>query len=501
MRAGRIIAAVGLSSIIAVLAIGFARPDLSDSIALGEWGQALAEAIGGIACALAALHTRGRARMVWALFAGGQWIWAITDALYGASLIWGTEPAEVSIFDVGWLAFYLPMLAGALLLYLRLRPERGWQGVIDGLMLSTAVAAMGWVLVIEPIAADSSGGLTGTFVGILYPVLDLSCLVALGWILMRHGNRTPVWLRWVAGAFAVQAAAGLAYVASSLYGNELGPLPAATFMAAGLFWTMAGVSRMRAGHRSWVAGAKDAPPAWSESIPFMVGAAVVGIGAVTTTTEMRIAAFVAAVIMAVRAIDALAVRRGLLAERDRLLVIDPLTGAYNRRFLAQEAERAFARARRGEEAVSVVVLDLDGFKGVNDRFGHGLGDELLKAVSTGITGELRLGDLLCRLGGDEFIVLCPATDSDGAVVLAERMRHTIERVAHELVPESVVTASLGVATFPGDADDPDDLIRHADTALYAGKDAGRNRVVAFADTVAADGLGTVTGRDGAHTRA
>ena len=80
---------------------------------------------------------------------------------------------------------------------------------------------------------------------------------------------------------------------------------------------------------------------------------------------------VAAVIMAIRAIDALAVRRGLLAERDRLLVIDPLTGAYNRRFLAQESDRAFARARRGEEAVSAIALDLDGFKGVNDRFGHG----------------------------------------------------------------------------------------------------------------------------------
>ena len=501
MRAGRIIAPIGLSSIVAVLAIGYAFPDLSARIALGEWGQALAEACGAAACGLAARTTYGRARLVWGLFSSGLVIWALTDALYGVALVSGAEPGEVSLFDIGWLAFYVPMLAGAFLLYLRLRPERGWQGVLDGLLLATAVAAAGWVLVLEPAAHEASGGLSGTLVAVLYPALDLTSLVAIGWIVGRHRGRAPMWLRWVLAAFAFQAAAGLVYLASALHGHDLGPIPAATFMLSSGLWVMAGLSRTRAGDRMWVAGSHDAPPAWSESVPFMVGAGVVAIGAATPTPELRIAAVVAALIMAIRAIDALAVRRGLLAERDRLLVIDPLTGAYNRRFLAQESDRAFARARRGEEAVSAVALDLDGFKGVNDRFGHGLGDELLKAVSAGITSELRLGDLLCRLGGDEFLVLCPSTDSAGAVALAERIRLTIERAAAELVPESVVTASLGVATFPGDADDPEHLMRHADTALYAGKDAGRNRVIRFADVVGGEAVGTVAGLHGARTRA
>jgi diguanylate cyclase (GGDEF)-like protein len=501
MRAGSSIAAGGLASIVAVLAIGFAQPELSDRIALGEWGQAGAEALGAGACALAAARTPGRARLVWALFAAGQVIWAITDGANGAALLAGASPGEVSLFDIGWLAFYGPMLAAATLLYLRLRPERGWQGMLDGLLVSTAVAAAAWVLVLEPIAADASGGLTGTLVAILYPVLDLTCLLALGWILVRHGTRTPVWLRWVVGAFAVQSAAGLAYVVSALHGHEPGPVPAATFMAAGLIWTMAGVARIRAGGRPWVAGAHDAPPAWSESIPFMVGTTTVAIGALRPTVELRLGAIIAALLMAVRAIDALRVRRQLLAERDRLLVIDPLTGAYNRRFLAQEADRAFARARRGEESISAIALDLDRFKGVNDRFGHGAGDELLKAVSAALTDELRLGDLLCRLGGDEFLVLCPATDTEGAADLAERMRVTIERVALRIVPDQGVSASLGVASFPGDAADPRDLIRNADAALYAAKNIGRNMVVPFADRVVAEGVGTVVERDERHTRA
>jgi len=501
MRVGRIIAAGGLASIAAVLAIGFARPELSDRIALGEWGQAGAEALGAAACALAAARTLGRARLVWALFAASQAIWAVTDAAYGAALVAGASPGEVSLFDVGWLAFYGPMLAAAVLLYLRLRPERGWQGMLDGLLVSMAVAVVAWVLVLEPIAADASGGLTGTLVAVLYPVLDLTCLLALGWIIVRHGSRTPVWLRWVVGAFAMQSAAGLAYVVSALHGHELGAVPAATFMAAGLIWTMAGVARMRAGRRPWVAGAHDAPPAWSESIPFIVGAAIVAIGAMHPTLELRLAALAAALLMAVRAIDALRVRRRLLAERDRLLVIDPLTGAYNRRFLAQETDRAFARARRGEEPISAIAIDLDGFKGVNDRCGHGVGDELLKAVSAALTAELRLGDLLCRLGGDEFLVLCPSTDTAGGVDLAERMRVTIERVAVLLVPDHGVTASLGVASFPAHASDPADLIRHADAALYAAKDGGRNLVVPFGEGIVTGAVGTVAGRDGQHTRA
>ena len=503
MRARLVTAALGLMATVAVLVVGFLDPALFERTALGAWGQAASEGAAAVACALAAASVRGRARLVWGLFAAGLGIWALTDGLYGLATVRGADIAEVSVFDIGWLAFYGPMLAGAFLLYLRLRPERGWQGVLDGLLLSTAAAAAGWAFALEPAAEQASGGLTGTLVAVLYPLLDLAILVALGWVVLRQRTRAPAWLRWVAVAFAVQAAAGLAYVGAALDEQVMEVVSAATFMLAATAWTIAALTRIRAAERRpWSAGSHDAPPPWSESVPFMVGAAVIALSAVATTAkELQAAAALTGVIMAVRAIDALSVRRELLAERDRLLVTDPLTGAYNRRFLAQETDRAFARARRGEEAVSALALDLDGFKAVNDRFGHGAGDELLRAVSTSIAGELRLGDLLCRLGGDEFLVLCPSTGADGAMELAQRVRRAVRDAAAEVVPEQPVTTSVGVATFPGDAADPGDLIRNADAALYAGKRGGRNRVVPYGEVADEETAGTVPERFGAPTRA
>jgi diguanylate cyclase (GGDEF)-like protein len=312
-----------------------------------------------------------------------------------------------------------------------------------------------------------------------------------------------VWLRWVAAAFAVQAAAGLAYVGAALDEQAMEVVAAATYMLAATAWTLAALTRLQAAERrAWSAGQHDTPPAWSESVPFVVGAVVVAVSCVATTArELQAAAALAGVIMAVRAIGALKVSRDLLAERDRLLVTDPLTGAYNRRFLAQETDRAFARAQRGEEEVSALALDLDGFKAVNDRFGHGAGDELLKAVSASIDGETRLGDLLCRLGGDEFLILCPSTGADGAHELAQRVGRAVRDAAAAVVPEQPVTTSIGIATFPGDAADPADLMRNADAALYAAKRGGRDRVVRFAEVGDEDPVGTVPERLGAPTRA
>jgi diguanylate cyclase (GGDEF)-like protein len=503
MRLRALTAALVLAATAAVVAVSFADPALSQSIGLGDWGQGAAEAVAAAACALAAARTRTRARLVWALFAAGLAIWAVTDSVRGYATLRGWEVGEVSLFDAGWLAFYAPMLAGAFLLYLRLRPERGWQGVLDGLLLSTAVAVAGWKFVIEPTAAQASGGMAGALVAILYPLLDLSCLAALAWVVLRQRTRAPVWLRWVAGAFACQAAAGLAYVAATVHDRDMEAVSAAMFMVSAGAWAMAALTRVAvAERRPWHGSRHDAPPPWSESVPFMVGAAVVALSAIATTSpELQAAAVVAGVIMAIRAIDSLSVRRALLADRDRLLVTDPLTGAYNRRFLSREADRVFARARRGEEAVSAIALDLDGFKAVNDRFGHGAGDDLLRTVAEAIGRDLRLGDLLCRLGGDEFLVLCPATDDAGARELAERIGDRVRTAAQAQVPEQPVTVSAGVATYPGDAADPAELMRLADIALYAGKRAGRDCVVAVTDIAGTEAVGTVAERHRAPTRA
>ncbi|AEV15861.1 MAG: GGDEF domain-containing protein [Thermus sp.] len=145
---------------------------------------------------------------------------------------------------------------------------------------------------------------------------------------------------------------------------------------------------------------------------------------------------------------------------------DPLTGLPNRRALEMALRREAARVERGEAAFSLVLLDLDDFKKVNDQKGHEEGDRLLKEVARYLVAHVRQGDLVGRWGGEEFALLLPHTHALQADRLAERLRLGLEALG--------VSASFGVATYRGDLED---LFRRADRALYRAKEGGKNRVV------------------------
>jgi diguanylate cyclase (GGDEF)-like protein len=348
--------------------------------------------------------------------------------------------------------------------------------------VTVALGAVAWTVAIGPSAAEAPGGRLAALVGGLYPALDLTCLAALGWVVMRHGQRSPVWLRWVVLALALQTSAGLAYLLSALHGHDVALTAAVAYMAAGWAWVCAGVARCRAPQRSWAAGAHNRPPVWSETLPFAVGCAVIALAVALPDPAVRVAGAVAGGLMAVRAIAALRVNRGLISERDRLLVTDPLTGAFNRRFLQTEAARAFARASRGEESLSAIAFDLDRFKEVNDRFGHLGGDAVLKRVAAELRLLVRETDFLGRFGGEEFLIVLPETTLEGGRTLAEKARKRIEELEIRLDGGETVTLTLsaGVASR---ADVRGEsrirsraLIAAADEALYAAKNAGRNRV-------------------------
>jgi two-component system cell cycle response regulator len=150
---------------------------------------------------------------------------------------------------------------------------------------------------------------------------------------------------------------------------------------------------------------------------------------------------------------------------------DPLTRLHNRRFLFSQLRALVSGARRHGRPLSVAIVDLDGFKGVNDRRGHAVGDGLLVAVADALRSGLRAEDAVGRLGGEEFLALLPDTGPSAAVRTAERLRAS---VAAADGPEPV-TASVGWATLEDD-EDADDLVRRADDALYEAKAAGRNCV-------------------------
>jgi len=157
---------------------------------------------------------------------------------------------------------------------------------------------------------------------------------------------------------------------------------------------------------------------------------------------------------------------------------DGLTRLYNRRYFMELFELEFQRAQRYEARLGFVMIDIDHFKDFNDTYGHLLGDRILYEVAQILKENLRVHDIVGRYGGEEFALLMPETDLNGALVVAERYRKRVEDfVLLEREHELRVTISLGVAAFPKkDISSVDDLIRHADNALYQAKNNGRNRV-------------------------
>jgi len=168
------------------------------------------------------------------------------------------------------------------------------------------------------------------------------------------------------------------------------------------------------------------------------------------------------------------------AELDRLSRTDALTGLYNRMHLDQELARLHNDAVRHGDGLCVLLLDLDHFKRINDEHGHATGDQALRTFADRLSAELRAGDIGGRWGGEEFLVVLPRTDLDGALSMAERIRSS---TASEPIAADGVTVELtvsgGCAAGPGDS--PAALVHQADTCLYRAKLEGRNRIVTTAD--------------------
>ncbi len=237
----------------------------------------------------------------------------------------------------------------------------------------------------------------------------------------------------------------------------------------------------------------------SLTVPLVVGDAVVGALEVGETayprhfSEQEVALCVALGEQAAAAIHNAQLYRRLKEQKDTIeqqATTDGLTGLANHRQFWNRLRGEVARARRYGQPVTLLMLDLDDFKSVNDSFGHLFGDEVLRAAGEVLREQVRNGvDVPARYGGEEFAVILPSTDSvpadpdaaDGATRTAERIRAAL--AALRLQPEGRlwegITASIGVATLPAHATDPEDLVLKADTALYAAKQTGKDRVVVY----------------------
>lgn len=163
-------------------------------------------------------------------------------------------------------------------------------------------------------------------------------------------------------------------------------------------------------------------------------------------------------------------------------IIDEFTGAYNRRYFDEAIGEMFLQAQNNGKPFSVVMVDLDFFREINETYSHEVGDQVIKAAAAVFQTFLRKTDILVRYGGDEFVFLLPATTSSGAYSVCERIRKEVGKL--DMLKKlkgrvNKITTSQGIATFPDNAEDVKELREKADLALYRAKDEGRNRVVCY----------------------
>jgi diguanylate cyclase (GGDEF)-like protein/PAS domain S-box-containing protein len=159
-------------------------------------------------------------------------------------------------------------------------------------------------------------------------------------------------------------------------------------------------------------------------------------------------------------------------------ITDELTGLRNRRYIVERLEEEFQRAKRTGRPLSLIMLDIDHFKKINDAHGHLFGDVVLRVVSTRMKETLRKHDLIGRVGGEEFLIICPESSLEDTVVVAERIRRIIHgETISDGVREAAVALSAGVTMLMASDRSSDTLFSRADTALYKAKERGRNRVV------------------------
>ena len=162
---------------------------------------------------------------------------------------------------------------------------------------------------------------------------------------------------------------------------------------------------------------------------------------------------------------------------------DPLTNLYNRRYFNDVADTLLSMAHRQQQEFSIFMLDIDRFKLINDTYGHNAGDVVLKKLSNLLTTSIRQSDVAIRFGGEEFVVLLPNTNIDGAVLIAKKLKEAIENIEIKIPNIDIIkfTVSIGISQCDcsKNAEVIDDLVHKADEALYEAKRAGRNKIVIY----------------------
>ena len=386
------------------------------------------------------------------------------------------SPPYPSAADLLYLTFY-PLLYAAVVLLARAR-VRAFRAsvVLDGVVAGLGAAALALAVVLAPVLRVTDGDLDVVLVNLAYPVADLLLLVLLGGVWAMLGLHADRSLLWLGAGLALYLAADVGF----LLADSAGTYGGGGFVDLG--WLL-GVAALALGVRRGTPP-PDLPPAEEEAdearvgwrvlaLPVAAHAASLVLLGVGWGERLPVAAGACgvgcALFASVRAVLTFYEIRDLPHVR-RQARTDELTGLANRRALYERCDALLAPGR--SEPVALLLLDLDGFKEVNDSLGHSAGDSLLRAVAARLAEGVRPGDLLARLGGDEFALLLPGTGASGGMEVAADVLARLEAPFGVEAVTLHVRASAGLATGPEPAGSRAELLRGADVAMYEAKHGG-----------------------------
>lgn len=445
-----------------------------------------------------------RARVAWLVLAWGQALWVLADTTFN----WQQDVLHVTTFPTVSDAFYLagyPLFAigFALLIKGRTGLRRDLGPALDSAIVTVGLGLLSWVTLTRPAIEGASGSAIATAVAVAYPVMDVILLGALIRLLESSGGRSPAF-RFLLASLTLLIVADTTSTAFGLFtANAVGSVQAlwmlsyAALGAAALHPSMTELSEPRpvkdihfSGFRlvAVVAATMIAPAILAAQqamgLRLDTWAVAAGSAAMVLLVVMRMKLAIARIASVHESLETLQHDLALQAARD------PLTSLANRTRTLQLLAGAIGRSKRTRATVGLLFIDLDGFKEINDTYGHRAGDEVLRQVALRMQQQVRSTDFLGRLGGDEFLLgIDDLPDRTAAVALAERLVATVaEPIPLDDGGDAVVVqvgASVGIALGAAGETDLETLLHEADLATYQAKAAGRGCVVLFSDSARA----------------